>query len=256
MFCIAEHHGIQEPKFRLIDDLTKSNFNKTAQMAETYCPHGLGSFAALTRLRRVNGANGLEQRSVDSPDAYKTSALRHSSAEDANICFLNPVDNRPYKCGIPAQPTGSRRAPANWGRVVAFLQFLARVLLPLAVGAYADCVFFPDGSLIAKSGFWAPKRLPALLGFNTSDRKGQIPSACIRLLVSGAALLGNAIRTLAYGGVMSLNDGSVGPTTVRLGVPFINSGSGAQPSIAVQYNRDVTPDVDTAYAITPGRSAF
>ena len=34
-FCIAEHRGIQEPKFRLIEDLTKSNINKTVQMSET-----------------------------------------------------------------------------------------------------------------------------------------------------------------------------------------------------------------------------
>ena len=40
MFCIAEHHGIREPKFRLSGDLTKSNVDKTAQMSETYCHQG------------------------------------------------------------------------------------------------------------------------------------------------------------------------------------------------------------------------
>ena len=33
-FCISEHHGIQKPKFRLIDDLAKSNFDKTAEISE------------------------------------------------------------------------------------------------------------------------------------------------------------------------------------------------------------------------------
>ena len=69
MFCISEHHGFQEPKFRLIDDLTKSNVNKTVQMSETYCPQGLGSFVALTRTHHVNGAEGLKQWSVDIPHA-------------------------------------------------------------------------------------------------------------------------------------------------------------------------------------------
>ena len=54
--CIAEHHGIHEPKFRLIGDLTKSNVNKTVQMSEAYCPQGLDSFVASTRLQHGNGA--------------------------------------------------------------------------------------------------------------------------------------------------------------------------------------------------------
>ena len=70
-FRIAEHRGIQEPKFRLIDDLTKSNVNKTVQMSETYCPQGIDSFVALTRLQHINGAVGLKQWSVDSPTLTK-----------------------------------------------------------------------------------------------------------------------------------------------------------------------------------------
>ena len=86
-FCISEHHGIQEQKFRLIGDLTKSNVNKTVEMSETYCPHGLDSFVALTRLQHVNGAEGLKQWSVDFPHAYKTIALHPSSAVAAHIFF-------------------------------------------------------------------------------------------------------------------------------------------------------------------------
>ena len=85
MFCIAEHHGIQEPKFRLIDDITKSNVNKTVQMSETYFPQGLDSFIALTRLQHVNGADNLKQWSVDFSHAYKTIAMHPSSSEAADI---------------------------------------------------------------------------------------------------------------------------------------------------------------------------
>ena len=77
-FCIAEHRGVREPELRLIDDITKPNVNRTVQMTETYCPKGLDSFVALTRLRHVNGAGGLKQWSVDFPHAHKTIALRPS----------------------------------------------------------------------------------------------------------------------------------------------------------------------------------
>ena len=196
-FCIAEHHGIQEPKFRLIDDLTKSNVNKTVEMSETYCPQGLDSFVALTRIQHVNGAKDLKQWSVDFSHAYKTIALHPSSSEVANICFLNPVDNQPYKCQILVQPFGSRRAPANWGRVVTFLQFLARRLLSLVVGAYVDDVFCSEGGFLAKSGFWAFKRLCAILGLITSDRKDQPPSTSMHLLGAEVTLMKQAIRTSA-----------------------------------------------------------
>ena len=107
MFCIAEHHGNQGPKFRLIGDLANPNVNKTVQMAETYFPHGIDSFVALTRLHRANAAEDLKQCSVDFPHAYKTIAIHPSSSEAARICFLNPADNRPYKCRILAQPLGA-----------------------------------------------------------------------------------------------------------------------------------------------------
>ena len=172
MFCIAEHHGVQEPKFRLIDDLANSNANETALMSETYCHQGLDSFVALTRLQHINGADGLKQWSADVSHAYKTIALHSSSSEAAHIFFLNPIDNGPYKSRIPPQPFGSRRAPANLGRVVTFLQFLARVLLSLAVEAYVEDVFSPEINYLANSGFWASKRMCSLLGFNTSGRNG------------------------------------------------------------------------------------
>ena len=122
-FCTSERHGIQERKFRLIDDLAKSNVNKTVQTSETYCRQGIDSFLALTRPHRANGATDLEQRSFDFTHAYKAISLGTSSSEAAKIYFINPVDNRPYKSKITALPFGIRRAPANWGRVVSFLQF-------------------------------------------------------------------------------------------------------------------------------------
>ena len=196
-FCISEHHGVQEPKFRLIDDLAKSNVDKTVQMSETYCPQSPDSSVALTRLQNIDGADGLKQWSVDFPRAYKTIALHPSSSEDAYISFLNTIDNRPYKSRILAQPFGSCRAPANWVRVATFLQFLARVLLSLAVGAYVEDVYCSESNYSAKSGFWDFKRMCSLLGPNASGSKDQPHSAAMHLLGAEVALLKNAIRTRA-----------------------------------------------------------
>ena len=57
IFCISEHHGLQGPKSRLIDDLTKSNDSKNVQMSETYGPQGL---APLSRWRGLNTRMALE----------------------------------------------------------------------------------------------------------------------------------------------------------------------------------------------------
>ena len=122
-FCISEQHGNQEPKFRLIEDLSKSLANDTVHSTETYRPDDLDSFAALARLQHSNWAINLKDWSVDSPRAYKTIALRPDSADTAYICFANPNGNLPYKSRILAQPFGSRRAPSNWGRLVTFIQF-------------------------------------------------------------------------------------------------------------------------------------
>ena len=80
-------------------------------------------------------------RPVDFAHAYKTIALHRDSKDVAYLRFTNPKDGRPYKARILAQPFGSRRATAYWGRVAAFPQFIAGELLRLTVGAFVDDVF-------------------------------------------------------------------------------------------------------------------
>ena len=94
-FCIGGDHGVQEPKFRLIGDLTNSNFDKTAQTSEPCCPRGIDSPVAITRLRHINGAADLRQLSVDFPNAYRAIALPPASVEASRFCSLDLVDNGP-----------------------------------------------------------------------------------------------------------------------------------------------------------------
>ena len=181
-FCIAEQHGLQEPKYRVIDGLSRPHANSTAETADAYFPQDLDTLVAHVRTLAKLGGSDFKAWSVDFSNAYKTIGLHESSVGAATVCFVNPTTNAPYKARILVQPFGSRRAPANWGRVVAFIQFLASELLTLTVGTFAGDVYCAEPASLAQSGFWAFKQLAGLLGFPTSDRKYQPPSKDIVLL--------------------------------------------------------------------------
>ena len=170
-FCIAEQHGLQEPKYRLIDDLAKSLVNGAVETTENLLPARLrfvrGPYS-FTKIPRLAPSAGLV---ADFSHAYETIAIHPGSDEASYICIINHADNRPYTARILAQPLGSRGAPANWGRVVTFIQFVALKLLYIAVGAFVGDVYFAEDAKIANSGFWAFKQLCRLLGFNTSDKR-------------------------------------------------------------------------------------
>ena len=129
--CISEQHGLREQKFRVIDDLYRSEVNATDHMTDTYCPKDLDTLVAQVRALSQVGADNLRAWSVDFSNDYKTIAFHESPNEAATICFVNPTDKLPYKAQILLHPFGSRREPANWVRVVTSIQFLARELLAL-----------------------------------------------------------------------------------------------------------------------------
>ena len=196
-FFIAEQHGRQQPKYRLIDDLTKSLVNSAAQTTETFPPQDLDSFVAQTRLQISHGSDHLAAWSLAFSHAYKAIALRPNSAVAAHIFLINHAGNRPYTARILVQPFGSMRAPANWGLAVTFIQFVARKLIYLDVGAFAGDVYCAENVRIVNAGFWAFKQLCRLVGFNTSDKKDHAPSGDISLLGAEVYLLCDAIRAQA-----------------------------------------------------------
>ena len=142
----------------------------------------------LARLQHKYGAQKLRMWSVDFPNAYKTIGLNKESEEVAHVCFINQTNGRPYKARVLAQPFGSRRAPANWGRVVTFLQFVAGEVLRVTTGAFADDVFCVESHRVAMSGFWAFEKLCLLIGFPTSDKKDQPPTTEAVLLGADVSL--------------------------------------------------------------------
>ena len=104
-------------------------------MCDTYSPKDRNMCIALAKAqsRHPRGANRM--RSVDITHAYKTIGLRPDSATHSFVILLNPVDGEVDKARLPVQYFGGRRAPASWGRAVAFIQELALRLLALARGA-------------------------------------------------------------------------------------------------------------------------
>ena len=96
----------------------------------------------------------------------------------SHIFFINPA----YKARVLVQPFRSRRDPANWGRVVTFLQFAAGELLQVATGAFVDDVFCVEEHRLAMSGFPAFKQLCEIIGAPTSNKKDRPPAAWMVLL--------------------------------------------------------------------------
>ena len=180
-FCIAEQHGLQQHKYRVIDDLSRSHVNATADTSDTYCPHGIDTLVAKTQTLPKIGDTDCREWSVDFSDSYKTIGIHETSREAATVCFVHPHDNVPYKARILAQPFGSGRAPANWGRVVTSIQFLARQLLTLTVGAFFDDVYRAEPASEETSGFGGSKQLDGPIGFPTSEKKDHRPNKNIVL---------------------------------------------------------------------------
>ena len=78
-----------------------------------------------------------------------------------------------------------------------FIQYIAKELLALTVGAFVDDVYCAEPVGTAMSGFWAFKRLTALLGFPTSDKKDQPPNNELVLLGALIELKGDAFCAMA-----------------------------------------------------------
>ena len=196
-FCISEQHGKQPAKYRIIDDLSRSLVNSTLEVPDTYCPESLDVLAAMARTFAESGSTDLKAWDVDFSNAYNAIGLHTDSDNAATVCFARPRGNKPFKAKILAQPFGSSRAPENWGRVVTLIQFLAMRLLTLIVAAYVDDIFCCEPTATCTSGFWAFKALTRLLGFHTSDKKGQTPAYEVYLLGSLVTLSKTCLKTTA-----------------------------------------------------------
>ena len=109
-FCISEQHGLQEPKYRVVDGMSRACANSTADATDTYFPQDLETLVAQVRAIARLGASDCKARPVDFAYAYKTIGIRKSTNVAATVCFAKPNANAPRKTRIRPHPFGSSRA--------------------------------------------------------------------------------------------------------------------------------------------------
>ena len=65
------------PKYRLIDDVTRSRANHAVDAGNTYFPNDIDASMDMARLRNIHGASELRMRSVDFANDYKMAGLKN-----------------------------------------------------------------------------------------------------------------------------------------------------------------------------------
>ena len=87
----------------------------------------------MKRIRAVDKDAELLAFAFDFKSAYKHIGVSKDSDEVARLVILDPETKKPYWCKMKCQPFGSRVSPRNWGRVVTFIQRLAKILFNIIV---------------------------------------------------------------------------------------------------------------------------
>ena len=132
-FCIKEKRGAQSPKFMSMGDLAKSWANLVTELSDNFRPKCIGRLLALCRLLVKQGAVGLELRSSDFPNAYKTIPAHPRSYDVANVTFASPGDGKGYLARLSNISASVQRRIIG-GRLITRIQKLAVRLFRLRAG--------------------------------------------------------------------------------------------------------------------------
>ena len=138
-FVIKECHGVGDAasKFRVIDNLRASKINDTCAFKETYRPRNLNFLSCLTKTRVEYGKH-LQMFSMYFKSEYKHLGRAGRDIDHVNMIIKNPVCEELMYSEMHTPPFGSRASPSHWGRTVALLQYLMRVLVGCVCGIYVD----------------------------------------------------------------------------------------------------------------------
>ena len=123
--------------------------------------------------------------SVDFQHAYKHIPIDATQTAFAHIAVAPPSGDV-LVAELRTQPFGSSRAPANWGRVTAFAQWLLSSLFGIYLAKYVDDCYSLEPNITCVTAFHVVKDVCDLLGFKLELRKESPPMTCFNLL--GAAL--------------------------------------------------------------------
>ena len=124
---------------------------------------------------------------VDFRHAYKTVPLCRQQGDFAHI-VLAPPEGDPVVAELRTQPFGSRRAPANWGRVTSFVQWVLATFFCLYLAKNADDCFATEPESTCFSAFSTVREVCALLGFALEGDKENAPSPSIDILGATVSL--------------------------------------------------------------------
>ena len=181
-FGIWEQHGNGPRKIRVIDDFKASKVNDLLSTSDTCVPETLDVFLAMLMAHgRHNSKAELQAFSLDFAHAYKQVAVDAARADFATIVLSN-YEGVPHVATLKTQSFGPRRAPANWGRVAAFLKFALERLFSIWVAIFVDDVFSAVPKPLDGQSFRVVKEVCGIFGFLLSPSKEQPPAPSILLL--------------------------------------------------------------------------
>lgn len=153
-FPIWEHHGEQsERKCRNIDEMSESLLNSTVEDFETYIPHGIEHILALVRVLQQVFSTEVKMAgyTADFKAAYRQIAVCPQQHRFQGIAWWDCKRGQVVVGVLTALAFGSRRSPANWGRLVSMLMTIARHHLALLVLDYVGDVNSVEPHFCAES---------------------------------------------------------------------------------------------------------
>ena len=198
-FAITEQHGAGTGKMRLIDDFKAIAINDLVSSLDTDIPDGLDAMLEVASFyHSVDHQCQLRGFSVDFQHAYKHIPIDASQADFAYIA-ISPPSGKVLCAELRSQPFGSTRAPANWGRVAAFVQWMLSAFFSIYLAKYADGCYSAEPKVACASAFYVAKDVCNLLGYKLEMKKERPPMASLNLQGATLSLWGPTDFSLVTG---------------------------------------------------------
>ena len=138
-------------------------------------------FALAAYFSLVKPGCSLRAASVDFCHAYKNVGIAPGQEEFSSV-LLRPPSGPLLVAQLRAQPFGSSRAPANWGRVTALLKWIFLRLFGIVLAVFVDDCYLVEPSLAVECAYFCVCEVIRICGFDLDPAKACVPSQSILLL--------------------------------------------------------------------------
>ena len=181
-FAIVKRRAGGTDKVRFVGDLRASAVNETLTMHDTAVPDSLDVFFAISSyFRLLQPGCPIKAGSVDFPDAYKSVGICEGQEEFSSV-LSGPPSGPLLVSRLRAQPFGSARAPANWGRVTALLKWILAKFFGIGLSVFVEDCFIIVPAETCEGAFARINEIIELRGFKLGGKKAHFPSEKILLL--------------------------------------------------------------------------